>query len=87
MHSQWMKSRDTLFHTLITWPLASEWTLITMRRNFINFLFISDHVTLWYLEVVRVVYARVTLINSLLLMESLCGLCAECSDYNMNQSS
>ncbi len=48
-------------HTLITWPLASEWTLIchtTMCRNFINFPYNPDHMILWCLEVVRVANAR-----------------------------
>ncbi len=49
-------------HTLITWPLASKWTLIcltTMRRNVINFLHNTGYVTLWCLKVVLVVYAWV----------------------------
>ncbi len=48
--------------TLITWPLASKWTLIchtTMRRNAINFLYNPGHVTRWCLEVVPEVNARV----------------------------
>ncbi len=90
----------TITHTLITWPLASEWTLLyatpqyvgillilyviqvmwpfdvwkyfqlsmleclichpTMCRNAIIFLYDPGHMTNWCLEVVPVVYARVT---------------------------
>ncbi len=49
-------------HTLITQPLASEWTLIchtTMRRNTINCLYSPGHMNLWCLEVVPVVYAKI----------------------------
>ncbi len=41
-------------HALITWPLASEQTLIchiTMHWNLINFFYNPGHVTLWCVEV------------------------------------
>ncbi len=48
--------------------IASEWTLswicyTTMCRNSINFLDNPGHVTLWWLEVVLVVYARVQYVS------------------------
>ncbi len=52
------------YHTLIMWPLASEWTFVchtTMCRNTINFLCSPGNMTLWCVEVVPVVYARVDL--------------------------
>ncbi len=55
-----LRTLQDLNHTLITWPLASEWTLIchtTMCRNTINVLYSPRYVNLWCLEVVPVVYA------------------------------
>ncbi len=49
-------------HNPIMWPLASEWKIIchtTMCRSSNDFLYNPGHRTLWYLEVVPVVYARV----------------------------
>ncbi len=66
---------DSIDHTLITWPLASEWTLIChtiMPTNTINFLYNPGHVTLWCLEVVLVVYARASI--DLLFLGSSCTL-------------
>ncbi len=59
-HIGMVEGGDSERTTLITWPLASEQTLIchtTMHRNAINVLNIPGHVTLWCLEVVPVVYA------------------------------
>ncbi len=49
-----------VWHTLIMWPPASEWTLIchtSIRRNSIKFLYDPGHVTFWYLEIVPAVHA------------------------------
>ncbi len=52
---------DWLWHTLITWHLATKQTLVchtTMHRNFINFPCNPGHVTPLCLEVVLVANAR-----------------------------
>ncbi len=49
----------------------------TMCRNFINFLYNPGHVTLWCLEVVLVVYARVYTILIFVQGLFLCSMCSQ----------
>ncbi len=54
---------NTHVHILITWPLASKWTISYDTTQcvgiLLTFLYNPGHVTRWCLEIVLVVYARV----------------------------